>query len=146
MQWSSELWTAIIISFFVGVAVGYLILLTTNANAKKQQKLEVDLNTATQKMEEQKQQLEKHFEESAHLLSMLAQDYKKLYTHLAQSSQTLLPETTAKLKFFQQPQPEEKQAIESEKNAEVVETAQSTEEKYNPPKDYSEGSSGLLKS
>lgn len=146
MQWSNEIWTAVIVAFFVGAVVGYLILLTTNANAKKQQKLEVDLNTATQKMEEQKQQLEKHFEESAHLLSMLAQDYKKLYTHLAQSSQTLLPETTAKLEFFQQPQLEEKQSAEYKESEEVVETAQSTEEKDNPPKDYSEGSSGILKS
>lgn len=146
MQWSNELWTAIIISFFVGLVVGYLILLTTNANAKKQQKLEVDLKAANQKLEAQQQQLEKHFEESANLLSNLAQDYKKLYTHLAQSSQTLLPETTAKLEFFQQPQLEEKQSAEYKESEEVVETAQSTEEKDNPPKDYSEGSSGILKS
>lgn len=146
MQWFNELWTANIISFFVGMVVGYLILLTTNANAKKQQKLEVDLKAANQKLEAQQQQLEKHFEESANLLSNLAQDYKKLYTHLAQSSQTLLPETTAKLEFFQQPQLEEKQSAEYKENEDVVETAQSTEKKDNPPKDYSEGSSGILKS
>lgn len=147
MQWSNELWTAIIISFFVGLVVGYIILLTTNANAKKQQKLEVDLKAANQKLEEQQQQLEKHFEESANLLSNLVQDYKKLYTHLAQSSQTLLPEATTKLTFFQQPQLEDKQAtVEAEEKGEVVETVQTSENKDNPPKDYSEGSSGILKS
>lgn len=161
MQWSNEMWTAIIIAFFVGAIVGYLILLTTNASAKKQQKLEMDLNAATQKMEEQKQQLEKHFEESANLLSTLAQDYKKLYTHLAQSSQTLLPETTAKLEFFQQAQLENAQETAAEQSetdtaeanleqnveeAVQTETASADDNVENQPKDYTEGSSGILKS
>lgn len=159
MQWSNEMWTAIIVAFFIGAVVGYLILLTTNANAKKQQKLEVDLKAATQKMEEQKQQLEKHFEESANLLSTLAQDYKKLYTHLAQSSQNLLPETTAKLEFFQQAQLENNQYT-AEQTASEVEIAEVETLNDNPeenqlneeialegqPKDYTEGSSGILKS
>lgn len=127
---SSEMWTAVIIAFFVGIAVGYFILLATNANAKKQQHLEGELKTATQKIDEQKQQLEKHFEESATLLATLAEDYKKLYTHLAQSSQNLLPESTEKLGFFQQPQLEQK--------TETIADDQ--------PKDYTEGSSGILKS
>lgn len=151
MQWSNEVWTAVIVAFFVGAVVGYLILLTTNANAKKQQKLEVDLKNATQKMEEQKQQLEKHFEQSAQLLSTLAEDYKKLYSHLAQSSQSLLPETTARLEFFQQAE----QIVESkedlvDENVESVNIAPvgDTANKVSdlPPKDYTEGSSGLLKS
>lgn len=151
MQWSNEVWTAVIIAFFVGAVVGYLILLTTNANAKKQQKLEVDLNNATQKMEEQKQQLEKHFEQSAQLLSTLAEDYKKLYSHLAQSSQNLLPETTARLEFFQQAEQiaENKEECADE-NVELANTepAGDTTDKVSdlPPKDYTEGSSGLLKS
>lgn len=125
---SNELWTAVIVAFFVGVAVGYFILLTTNANAKKQQKLEAELNTATQKLADQQQRLENHFEQSAALLATMAEDYKKLYTHLADSSQTLLSESSAKLAFFQQPQLEEK-----------------AENNDNPPKDYTEGSSGILK-
>lgn len=144
MQWSNEVWTAVIVAFFIGAVVGYLILLTTNANAKKQQKLEVDLNAATQKMEEQKQQLEKHFEQSAQLLSTLAEDYKKLYSHLAQSSQTLLPETTAKLEFFQQAeQPAIEEQAEVQTNVAESQTAENGDE---PPKDYTEGSSGILKS
>lgn len=150
MQWSNEIWTAVIVAFFVGAVVGYLILLTTNANAKKQQELEVDLNAAKQKMEEQKQQLEKHFEQSALLLSTLADDYKKLYSHLAQSSQTLLPETSAKLEFFQQqsePISEEAHSNESLELAhQIPENNSTSSETETPPKDYTEGSSGLLKS
>lgn len=132
MQWSNEMWTAVIVAFFVGAVVGYFILLTTNANAKKQQALEVELKQTTEQLNAQKQQLEKHFEQSATLLATLAEDYKKLYTHLAESSQTLLPETTEKLAFFQ--------------NAQLENKAEASENSDDQPKDYSEGSSGILKS
>ncbi|WP_373779260.1 YhcB family protein, partial [Glaesserella sp.] len=89
-QWSGNVWTAIIAAFVVGLILGYVIFRATNANAQKQQKLEKDLKAATTKIDEQKQQLEKHFEQSASLLATLAEDYKKLYSHLAKGSQTLL--------------------------------------------------------
>lgn len=161
MQWSNEMWTAVIVAFFVGAVVGYLILLTTNANAKKQQKLEVDLEAATQQINEQKQHLEKHFEQSAQLLATIAEDYKKLYSHLAQSSQALLPEAADKLEFFQQAQLENTQAEavttaqqtasetlsdDTATETEATEKTSHTSNEQAPPKDYTEGSSGILKS
>lgn len=159
MSWSNEMWTAIIIAFFVGVAVGYLILLTTNANAKKQQQLESELKNTNQQLQSQQQQLEAHFETSATLLATLAEDYKKLYSHLAQGSQTLLPETTKNLTFFQQDILASNKKDEVQENldiaeAEIAETTSDTEDNTNDanveikqqPKDYTEGSSGLLKS
>ncbi|MDH2998474.1 hypothetical protein A1D22_10725 [Pasteurellaceae bacterium LFhippo2] len=127
-QWSGNVWTAIIAAFVVGVIIGYVILRATNISLQKQQKLEADLKQATQKFDEQKQQLEQHFEQSATLLATLAEDYKKLYTHLAQGSQELLPEEN-KIEFFAKPQLENKDETTDDQ-----------------PKDYSEGSSGLLKS
>lgn len=129
MQWSNDVWLAIIAAFIIGVIVGYVILRATNVSMQKQHKLENELKEATAKIDEQKTQLEKHFEQSATLLAMLAEDYKKLYTHLAEGSQTLLPETADKIAFFHQPQIEEKPT-----------------ENDDQPKDYSEGSSGILKS
>ncbi|WP_373819465.1 YhcB family protein [Glaesserella sp.] len=130
-QWSGNVWTAIIAAFVVGLILGYVIFRATNANAQKQQKLEKDLKAATTQMEEQKQQLEQHFEQSATLLATLADDYKKLYSHLAKGSQTLLPEAEAnKIEFFQA-------RIESNTHPENPD---------DQPKDYSEGSSGILKS
>lgn len=127
-QWSGNVWTAIIAAFVVGIILGYVILRATNISLQKQKKLEADLKQASEKFDEQKQQLEKHFEQSAALLSTLAEDYKKLYSHLAQGSQQLLPEEN-KIEFFQKPQLTSK-AVEEDTQ----------------PKDYSEGSSGLLKS
>lgn len=126
MSWSNEIWVAVIIAFFIGSLVGYLGFAFSSASARKQQKLAQELDLAKTQIQTQKAQIEQHFEESAHLLATLAEDYKKLYTHLAQSSQTLLPDTNAKLDFFRQGQLEQKS-------------------KDNPPKDYTEGSSGILK-
>lgn len=129
-QWSNEIWLAIIAALVVGFIAGYVTLRATNANVQKQQQLATDLKTANEKIDQQKEQLEKHFHQSAALLATLAEDYKKLYSHLAEGSQALLPEETNKKIEFFQPQIEEK-----------------VEHKEAPPKDYSaEGSSGLLKS
>lgn len=129
-QWSNEIWLAIGAAFIIGCIIGYIVLRATNGNVQKQQQLTNALKTANAKIEQQKTQLEQHFQESATLLSTLAEDYKKLYTHLAKSSQSLLPdEMQQKIEFFQQPQLEAK--------------AESDDDQ---PKDYSEGASGLLKS
>ncbi|QLB21421.1 hypothetical protein A6B43_07760 [Vespertiliibacter pulmonis] len=129
-HWSNEMWVIIICAFILGIIIGYVVLRTTNANAKKQQQLASELKSANLKIEQQKEQLEKHFQQSANLLATLADDYKKLYTHLAESSQSLLPEEAQqKIEFFQPTQ--------------ITNTAVTED---NQPKDYSEGSSGILKS
>ncbi|MDG6264708.1 YhcB family protein [Glaesserella parasuis] len=128
-QWSGNVWTAIIAAFIVGCIISYVVVRATNSNVKKQLKLEANLKETTKKLDEQKQQLEQHFEQSATLLATLAEDYKKLYTHLAKGSESLLPSDSAKIEFFQQPKIENKPQTDEDQ-----------------PKDYSEGSSGLLKS
>lgn len=127
--WSSEVWLAIVAAFIVGLIVGYVALRVTNANVQKQQQLAHALKAANDKIDQQKVQLEEHFQQSATLLATLAEDYKKLYSHLAQSSTELLTEeANKKLEFFQ------------------VQIEDKSDPKQ-PPKDYSaKGSSGLLKS
>lgn len=126
-NWSNDIWFAVIAAFVVGIIVGYMILRATNSNMQKQHKLAQDLKEATAKIDAQKAQLEQHFATSANLLATLAEDYKKLYSHLAQGSQQMLAQET-KIAFFDTPQLADKTSDD------------------NQPKDYSEGSSGLLKS
>ncbi|QIM66578.1 hypothetical protein A4G16_03930 [Mannheimia granulomatis] len=128
-QWTIDVWAAIGAAFIVGAVIGCTMVRVFHSGVKKQHDLEQQLKQTKTVVEEQKQKLEQHFEQSAQLLSTLATDYKKLYAHLAQSSEQLLPET-AKIEFFQQAQ----LSVKTEK----------TEE--DQPRDYSEGSSGLLKS
>ncbi|WHP48163.1 YhcB family protein [Mannheimia bovis] len=129
-QWTSDVWAAIAAAFIVGAVIGCTLVRVFNSNVRKQHELERELKQTKTQVDEQKQQLEQHFEQSAQLLSTLAADYKKLYAHLAQSSEKLLPENAKNIEFFQQTQ----LPVQPEK----------TEE--DQPRDYSEGSSGLLKS
>ena len=112
--WAAEMWQAALIGLVVGFVIGYFLLRLTK-----------------EQLESQKQQLEKHFAESADLLKSLAQDYQKLYQHLAHSSTQLLPELNDST-LFQHSLLDEKGNVSPSK----------TED---PPKDYSEGSSGLFK-
>ncbi|MEG9532742.1 YhcB family protein [Mannheimia indoligenes] len=129
-QWTNDVWAAIAAAFIVGAVVGCTLVRVFNSNVRKQHELERELKQTKTQFDEQKQQLEQHFEQSAQLLSTLAADYKKLYAHLAQSSEKLLPENAKNIEFFQQNQ--------------LPVQPQKTEE--DQPRDYSEGSSGLLKS
>lgn len=103
-QWTSDVWAAIAAAFIVGAVVGCTLVRVFNSNVRKQHELERELKQTKTQFDEQKQQLEQHFEQSAQLLSTLAADYKKLYAHLAQSSEKLLPENAKNIEFFQQAQ------------------------------------------
>ena len=85
-----------------------------------------ELKNVKAQLEAQNVQLEKHFAESAELFKTLIGDYQKLYRHYAHSSDTLLGKNPKGL-FTQQ----------------LVTAADKPQEE--PPRDYSEGSSGLFK-
>lgn len=130
-SWTPEMWRAALLGLVVGFAIGYFLLRFTKGSVKKQVKTETELRQLKAQLENQKQQLEKHFAESANLLKTLAQDYQHLYQHFAGTSVQLLPELDEKALFQAQ----------SVGGADETSTAVSDDQ----PKDYSEGSSGLLK-
>lgn len=130
-SWTPEMWRAALLGLVVGFAIGYFLLRFTKGSVKKQVKTETELRVLKEQLENQKQQLEKHFAESANLLKTLAQDYQHLYQHFAGASVQLLPELDEKALFQAQ----------NVGGADETSTAVSDDQ----PKDYSEGSSGLLK-
>lgn len=130
-QWSTDVWAAIGAAFLIGMIIGFTLVRVFHSGVKKQHELEAELKQTKNHVDEQKQKLEQHFEQSAQLLSTLATDYKKLYAHLAQSSEKLLPEEAKTIEFFQQAKLTNTQPPQTEEDQ---------------PRDYSEGSSGLLKS
>ncbi|HDR1022760.1 TPA: YhcB family protein [Pasteurella multocida] len=131
-NWTPEMWQAAGIGLLVGLIIGYFFLRFTKDSVKKQVKTETELQKVKNQLDSQKEQLEKHFAESADLLKNIAQDYQKLYKHLATSSTTLLPELTNKQLFSAN--------LITDESA--VKNPEETDEQ---PRDYSEGSSGLLK-
>ncbi|MDO5055589.1 YhcB family protein [Pasteurella oralis] len=132
-NWTPEMWQTAGIGLIIGLVIGYLFLRFTKDSVKKQVKTEAELQKVKNQLDSQKQQLEKHFAESAELLKNIAQDYQKLYKHLATSSTQLLPELTNKQLFSQE--------LITNTTTEKVDNTDTDE----PPRDYSEGSSGLLK-
>ncbi|OOS02040.1 hypothetical protein B0186_01385 [Canicola haemoglobinophilus] len=131
-NWTPEMWQSGLIGLCVGVVIGYLLLRLTKGSVKKQIKTEAELEQVKTQLNNQKQQLEQHFAESAELLKNIAQDYQKLYVHLANSSTALLPELAQKELF-----------TPNLLAAETVSTPVNSED--GQPRDYSEGSSGILK-
>lgn len=128
--WTPEMWQSAIIGLIVGFVLGYIVLRLTKGSVKKQVATETELKQVKTELDNQKQQLEKHFSESAELLKTLAQDYQKLYQHLAAGSSTLLPELANKALFTQQS---------------IADKTETTSNNEDQPRDYSEGSSGILK-
>lgn len=124
--WTTEMWQAAGIGLVVGVVLGYFILRLTKGSVKHQVQTENELKNVKAQLETQTEQLEKHFAESAELFKTLIGDYQKLYRHYAHSSDTLLGKTPKGL-FTQQ----------------LITAADKPQNE--PPRDYSEGSSGLLK-
>lgn len=128
-NWTNEIWLAIGIAFILGLFIGYIIVRLTKGSVKHQAKTEAELKTVKTQLDTQKTQIEKHFAESAELFKTLIGDYQKLYRHYAASSETLLGSKPADKGLFTQ----------------QLVTASSESKSEEPPRDYSEGSSGLLK-
>ena len=96
---------------------------------KNKFKTEAELKEVKTQLSDKQAQLEKHFAESAELFKTLIGDYQKLYRHYAVSSETLLGNKPANKGLFTQ----------------QLVTASPESKSEEPPRDYSEGSSGLLK-
>ena len=124
--WTTEMWQAASIGLIIGMIIGYLIVRFTKGSIKHQMQTKTELKNVKAQLEAQNVQLEKHFAESAELFKTLIGDYQKLYRHYAHSSDTLLGKNPKGL-FTQQ----------------LVTAADKPQEE--PPRDYSEGSSGLFK-
>ena len=128
-NWTTEIWLAIGGGFALGFIFAYVLISLTKSSVKKQATTEMELKRVKEELLTKREQLEKHFAESADLFKALAQDYQKIYRHLAKSSETLLPDTGNKALFLQS----------------FMNSDKSTAETEEPPKDYKEGSSGILK-
>ena len=137
-NWTPEMWQVALIGLIIGWVLAYVLLRLTKDSVKKQIKTEAELQQVQTELNNQKQQLEKHFAESAELLKTLAQDYQKLYRHLATSSTQFLPELTNNPLF-------EQNLISAESSEKTEKTEEDIKAEKDAPRDYSEGSSGILK-
>ncbi|MGL4860116.1 MAG: Z-ring associated protein ZapG [Enterobacteriaceae bacterium] len=123
-------WIYMLIGLIIGVVIGALVMRYGNSKLRQQQALQSELEKSQQQLETYRRELVGHFAQSAELLNNMAQDYRKLYQHMAQSSNNLLPDLPVPENPFQYRLGES----EAENDTLPVER----------PRDYSDGASGLF--
>mgnify|MGYP000206318372 CR=1 FL=1 len=137
-------WTIYILFLVIGAVIGFAIAKlmapsdkSDSAAIAKNQQLEAEL-------QQYKQDVEQHFSDSADLLGNMAQEYSKVYSHMAQAQQSLLPDSdlTIKIPFVEEKEPSlVKEAIEE---VEIEAAANDAKAESAQPNDYVTGSHGII--
>lgn len=123
-------WEYALIGLVVGLISGALAMRFGNRKLRQQQALQDELEKSKTDLDQYRQELVNHFARSAELLDNMAKDYRQLYQHIATSSNNLLPDMPAHDNPFRY------RLTEADNDQAPVEI---------PPRDYSEGASGLLR-
>nr|WP_086938330.1 DUF1043 family protein [Thaumasiovibrio occultus] len=125
--------------FFAGLVLGILVTKLLTKKSKQQKELENDLKSAKAELDQYRQELGDHFVHSEKLMSNIIKDCKKLYTQMAKTNNELLPNVPVQDNTFTLLE-NENAAAKKEQKAETAQDEMTAEQ----PKDYSNGSSGLL--
>nr|WP_304184979.1 Z-ring associated protein ZapG [Hafnia alvei] len=123
-------WEYALIGLVVGIVIGAVAMRFGNRKLRQQQVLQNELEKSKNELEQYRQELVSHFAHSAELLDNMASDYRQLYQHMAKSSNNLLPDMPL------QDNPFRYRLTEADNDQAPVEF---------PPRDYSDGASGLLR-
>ena len=103
-----------------------------NKTMRQQDAIKAELDTKKEELDTYRNELVSHFARSAELLDNMAKDYRQLYQHMAKSSNELMPDMPV------QDNPFNYRLSESE-------AANDQSPIKMPPRDYSEGASGLFR-
>lgn len=123
-------WEYALIGLVVGIIIGALAMRFGNRKLRQQQTLQDELEKNKTDLDQYRLELVNHFARSAELLDNMAKDYRQLYQHMATSSNNLLPDMPV------QENPFRYRLTEADNDQAPVEI---------PPRDYSDGASGLLR-
>nr|WP_314264377.1 Z-ring associated protein ZapG [uncultured Moellerella sp.] len=125
-------WEYALIGLVVGFIIGALVVRYGNTKLRQQKTMQVELDKKNLELEEYRKELVGHFARSAELLDNMARDYRQLYQHMVKSSSELMPDMPM------QDNPFHYQLTESEADNDQAPVKL-------PPRDYSEGASGLFR-
>ncbi|MCL2892762.1 Z-ring associated protein ZapG [Brenneria tiliae] len=125
-------WEYALIGLVAGIVIGAVAMRFGNRKLRQQQTLQHELEKSKAELEDYRQELVGHFARSAELLDNMANDYRQLYQHMAKSSSSLLPDLPG------QDNPFKYRLTEAEADNDQAPVDM-------PPRDYSDGASGLLR-
>ncbi|EKE71474.1 YhcB family protein [Gallaecimonas xiamenensis] len=118
------------ICFVVGIVVGLVIGRLRGTTPLGEDKLRQELEQTQLDLEQYKEDVKDHFEESAEMMKQLAKDYDRLARHVSEGAGTLLSldADVLSLRYTEEPEPEQQLDLLTE-----------------PPRDYSHERHGLIK-
>ena len=125
-------WEYALIGLVIGFIIGALVVRYGNPKLRQQKTAQAELDKKNTELEEYRKELVGHFARSAELLDNMARDYRQLYQHMAQSSSESMPDMPA------QDNPFNYRLTESEADNDQAPVKM-------PPRDYSDGASGLFR-
>ena len=127
----------LVIGVIAGIVIGIIFANTMSPRARKYHKVKQELDSTKQELVAQKQMIVKHFSHSAEILDNMAKDFRKLYQHMAENSNSLLTESDLNNPLYHDIELKSESILTALEDASLDETE--------PPKDYSGIASGLLK-
>ena len=127
---NSEIMIYLIIGLILGIIIGIILTNIFSPKARKFNKLQVECDESKQQLIAQKQIIVKHFAHSAEILDNMANDFRRLYQHMAENSGKFTSENDMPVMGL-------------DANNDATLKKQFTIKKQ--PKDYSDDPSGLLK-
>ncbi|PHM27444.1 Z-ring associated protein ZapG [Xenorhabdus budapestensis] len=125
-------WEYALIGLIIGFIIGALAVRFGSTKLRQQNAVQAELEKNRAELEEYRKELVSHFARSAELLDNMARDYRQLYQHMAKSSNELMPNMPV------QDNPFNYRLNESKTDTNQIVTDM-------PPRDYSEGASGLFR-
>lgn len=131
-----EMWKLLFVGFVVGILFTYIFVRFVSGSAKQQAQKDKEIKKMQKALELQQSNLEKYFSENAELMHSLAEDYQKLHNNFLQQQEILLPRNKENIAA---------DLVEKETESSDIAPKNKETKENMPPKDYSEGSSGLLK-
>ena len=134
-------WTISIVFLIIGVIIGFVVSQLRAKNQDDRHGLETKLHQAQTELEQYRQDVADHFANSASLMKQMAADYNKVYQHMHQSQELLLPQAEQQASFAPE-LPADGEAISAGDNAEQLEDR--TKKTSEQPNDYVRGSHGII--
>ena len=89
MEFEYSVWQISIIALIAGAMIGALVYRLLSPSVKQAGKIHSELRAAREELNNYKAGVTQHFDKTAELVNDLAQNYVKVYQHLAEGAKTL---------------------------------------------------------
>ena len=120
MEMEQSIWQITLTALIAGILIGVLVYRYFTASENETDKVKAELEDARAELENYKAGVGQHFDKTGELVNELAQNYVKVYKHLAEGAETLSAGKT----FPELLQQQNKLALDVAEDPDVVTTVE----------------------